>query len=186
MVHVVSSAHRPMSPPSRSGGPMPQAGCHMSGDLSRRAGPGPSQGCSQAESERRKPQQRSSSSTFAVSRNSSQRHDFWPPSRTSEKRSSPAAGGRCAAVGGTAERLPLSAKVPTRYTPGAKFRCNPPANRREAFEPIIPACAGEPAVRLHGWFVTGRPSEAVDPIPSVRFYPGAGCLCSHLSSRASS
>jgi hypothetical protein len=25
---------------------------------------------------------------------------------------------RCVAVSGTAERLPLSAKVPTRYTPG--------------------------------------------------------------------
>jgi len=39
---------------------------------------------------------------------------------------------------------------------GREALLQPPANRREAFEPIIAACAGEPALRLHGWFVTGR------------------------------
>jgi hypothetical protein len=40
-------------------------------------------------------------------------------SRDREKGSSMAAGWLCTAVGGTAERLPLSPKVPTRYTTGA-------------------------------------------------------------------
>jgi hypothetical protein len=43
-----------------------------------------------------------------------------------------AAGWRCAAVGGTAKRLRLSAKVPTRYTAGAESCCD----RREAEEPL--------------------------------------------------
>ena len=35
-----------------------------------------------------------------------------------------AAGRRCAAVRWTWGRFPFSAKVPTRYTPGAKFGCD--------------------------------------------------------------
>ena len=44
------------------------------------------------------------------------------------------AGGRCVAVRGTAERLPLSAKVPTRYTADAKCCCERPATVGEALE----------------------------------------------------
>jgi hypothetical protein len=56
------------------------------------------------------------------------------PFRTlpSEKGSSMGAGRRCAAVGWTAERLPLSAKVPTRYTPGARCWCDRPAKGRRS------------------------------------------------------
>jgi hypothetical protein len=46
--------------------------------------------------------------------------------------SSMGAGRRCAAVGWTAERLPLSAKVPTRYTPGASCWCDRPAEGRRS------------------------------------------------------
>ena len=57
----------------------------------------------------------------------------WPdcPFRAlpSEKGSSTAAGGRCAAVGWTAERLSLSAKVPRRYTGARGFCCDRAAKR---------------------------------------------------------
>jgi hypothetical protein len=42
------------------------------------------------------------------------------------------AGRRCAAIGATVERLPLSAKVPTRYTPGASWWCDRPAKGRRS------------------------------------------------------
>jgi hypothetical protein len=78
------SAHRHLSSQPQSGGHTPRAGCHMSRACPGAQSLGPLRRRSQAESERRKPRGRSSYSRASVSRNSSQRHDFWPPSRTSQ------------------------------------------------------------------------------------------------------
>jgi ROS/MUCR transcriptional regulator protein len=78
----LDSAHRLLSSRA-SGGPMPRARCHISCACPGAQSLGPLRGRSQAESERRQPRQRFSSAPGLLSRNSSRRHDFWPPSRTS-------------------------------------------------------------------------------------------------------
>jgi hypothetical protein len=66
-----------------------------------------------------------------------------------EKWSSVAAGGHCAAVGGSAEQLPLSAKVPRRYTLGASFLLRPSTKRSAKCSTLSsPVRPGEPEERV--------------------------------------
>lgn len=83
------------------------------------------------------------------------------------------AGGRCATVRWSAECFPLSVKVPTRYTPGAKSCCDRPANggrslRRRSARPELATslcCVSEAARDLARGqaFATMLATEEPDP-----------------------
>ena len=73
----------------------------------------------------------------------------------SEKGSSMAADGRCAAVGCARERVPISATVPTRYTRGAKFLLRPRGEGvGEAFDADHRGLRWRAGDAVQAWFMT--------------------------------